>query len=71
MYLKDKVNIKVSYIMISMLKIRTICHARDLWKLDRSYKQLHLLCRPDLQNLAITVLLSGFQSPQGAVKSTE
>ena len=30
----------------AVLKIRTICHARDLWKLAQSCKQLHLLCLP-------------------------
>ena len=30
----------------TVFKIRTICHARDLWKLALSYKQLHLLCPP-------------------------
>ena len=29
-----------------VLKIRTICHAWDLWKLAQSCKQLHLLCPP-------------------------
>ena len=34
-----------------VLKIRTIFHAWDLWKLAGSCKQLHLLCPPDLWNL--------------------
>ena len=32
------------------LKIRTICDARDLWKLARSCKLLHSLCPPDPWN---------------------
>ena len=52
-------------------EIRTICHAWDLWKLSRSCKQLCLLSPPDLWNLPGTALLSGFQSSQGALKSTE
>ena len=44
----------------SSVKIRTICHAQDLWKLAWSCKQLHLLCLPDQWNLAGTALLSGF-----------
>ena len=31
----------------TVLKIRTICHAQDLWKLAPACKQLHLLCLPD------------------------
>ena len=36
-----------------------------------TYKQLHLLCPQDLWNLPGTALLSGFQSSQGALRSTE
>ena len=55
----------------SVLKMRTIWHALDLWKLARSCKQLHWLCLPDLWNLSGTTLLHGFQSSRGALKSTE
>ena len=48
--------------MSAVLKIRTVCHARDLRKLARSCKQLHLLCPPDPKKLPCTALLSGFQS---------
>ena len=44
-----------------MLEIRTVCHAQDLWQLGHSCKQLCLGA----------ALLSGFQSSQGALKSTE
>ena len=44
-----------------VLKMRTMCHAWDLWKLARSHKQLCLLCRPDPRNLSGTALLRGFQ----------
>ena len=57
--------------IIAMLTIRIIYHARDLWKLARSYKQLHFLCPPNPCNLPGTVLLSWFQSSHGALKSTE
>ena len=33
---------------VAVLKIRTICDARGLWKLAWSCKQLRLLCQPDL-----------------------
>ena len=56
---------------ISVLKIRTNCHAWDLWKLAWSCKELHLLGLPDTWNFSGTALLSGFQSSQGALKSTE
>ena len=49
----------------AVLKIRTICHARDLWKLAQSCKQLHLLCPSYLWNLPGTSFLSGFQSSRG------
>ena len=65
----DGVNPKIH--TCAVLKIRTICHARDLWKLAQSCKQLHLLCLPDSSNLPGTALLSGYQSSQGALKSTE
>ena len=45
-----------------VLKIMTICHTWDLWKLARSCKQLCLLCLPDPRNLPGTALLNGFQS---------
>ena len=45
----------------AVLNIKTICHARGLWKLARSCKQLHLLCPPDIWNLPGTTRLSGFQ----------
>ena len=32
---------------VSELKIRTIFHAQDLWKLARSCKQLRMLCPPN------------------------
>ena len=51
---------------IPVLKIRTICHVRDLWKLARSCKQLCLLCSPDPFNLRGTALLGG-----GDLKSNE
>ena len=53
----------------AILKIRAICHAWDLQKLAQSCKQLHLLCPPDPLNLPGTVLLNGFQSSWGALKS--
>ena len=40
--------------VVTVLKIRTICHAWDLWKLDR----LHSLRLPDLWNLTRTALFS-------------
>ena len=54
-----------------VLKIRTMCHGRDLRKLTWSCKQLHLLCPPDPWNLPGTALLSGCQNSQGALKPTE
>ena len=48
----------------SVMKIRTICHARGLWKLARSYKQLRLLCPTDPWKLPGTLLLSEFQISQ-------
>ena len=54
---------------VTVLKIRTICLARDLWKLALSCKQFCLLGSPDLRNLPGTTLLSGFQSSWGAVSS--
>ena len=56
---------------IPVLKIRTICNARDLWKFASPCKQLHLLCLPNPWNLPGAAILSGFQSPQGALKSME
>ena len=56
---------------VKLLKIRTICHAQDLWQLAWSSKQLHLLCPPNLYNVPGTALLSEFQSSHGALKSTE
>ena len=32
------------YYLDTVLKIRTVCHARELWKLAWSWKQLYLLC---------------------------
>ena len=61
----------LSVIIVSVLQIRTICHAWNLWKLVQSCKKLHLLCLPDPWNLSGTALLSGFQSSWGALKSTE
>ena len=56
----------------AVLKIKTICHARDLWKSARSCsKQLHYLCLSNPWNLPGTTLSSGFQSFQGVLKSTE
>ena len=57
--------------IISVIKIRTICHVRDLWKLARSCKQLRLLCSPDPWNFPGAALCRGFQSSHGALKSTE
>ena len=50
---------------VAVLKIKTICHARDLWKLAQSWKQLRLPCPPDPYNLSGTALLGGFQSSRG------
>ena len=55
----------------SVLKIRAICHAQDLWKSVWSCKELHLLCLPDLWNLPSTALLCGFLSSWGVLESTE
>ena len=55
----------------TVLTIRTICHAGNLWKLARSCKQLQLLCLEKPCNIPGTALLSGFQSSQGALKSTK
>ena len=55
----------------AVLKIRTICHARELWNLARSCEQLPLLCLPVPWNLPGTALPSGFQSSCGASKSAE
>ena len=44
---------------------------RDLWKSAWPCKQLHLLCLSNPWNLSGTVLLRGFQSSHGALKSTE
>ena len=49
----------------AVLNIRTICHARDLWKLARSCKQVHLLWPPDPWNLPCTALLSGTGASAG------
>ena len=54
----------------AVLKIKTICHVWDLWKLARFYKELLLLCPPDPSNLPGTALLSGFQSSRGALSKT-
>ena len=37
--------------ILPALKVRTICHAWDLWKVTWSCKQLRLLCPPDPLNL--------------------
>ena len=58
-------------IPVAVLKITTISHAQDLRKLARPCKQLCLLCLSDPWNLPDTALHSGFQSSQGALKSTE
>ena len=55
----------------TVLKIRTICNAQDLWKLAWSCKQSRLSCPPDPWNLPSTALVSGFQSSWEALKSTE
>ena len=47
---------------IAVSKIRTICHARVLWKMARAWKQLRLLCPPNPWNLPGTALFSGYQS---------
>ena len=49
---------------LNELKSWTICHARDLWKLARSCKQLCLLCLPYPWSLPGAASLSGFQSPR-------
>ena len=60
------------YHWYTVLIIRPICHAQDMWKIGmESCKQLHLLCLPDPGNLPGTALLSGFQSSHGALKSTD
>ena len=51
-----------SWLSLSLLKIRTICHARDLWNSARSCKQLRFLCPPEPLNFSGTALLGGFQS---------
>ena len=52
---------------IAASNIRTICHARDLWKFTRSCKQLRLQCPP--WNFPGTAFLSGFHSSRGALNS--
>ena len=39
------------YVQYAVLKIKTICHTRDLWNLAWFCKQLHSLCLPDPRNL--------------------
>ena len=46
----------------TVLKVWAICHARDLWKLTRSPKQLRLLCPPGLWNLLSIALPCRYQS---------
>ena len=53
------------------LQIRTICYARDLWRLAWPCKQLHLLSPTDLWNVPGIALLGGLQSSKGAFKSIE
>ena len=36
-----------------MLKIKTICHDWDLWKVAQSCKHLHLICLPDTWNFQL------------------
>ena len=52
----------VAYIPCPVLKIKTIDHARDLWKLALSYRQLRLLCPPNPCNLPGTAFHSGFKA---------
>ena len=60
----------IIYLYTAVFEIRTIWHARDLWKLARFCKQLYLLCPPDPWNIPGTALLSEFQSSRGALEST-
>ena len=53
-----------------VLKISIIGHARDLWKLTRSCKQLRLLCPPNPVKFT-SYFFRGFQSSLEALKSTE
>ena len=59
-------NESLQVIIYAVLKIQTICHTRDLWKLARSCKQLHLLCLPNPWSLPGTALFNGFQSSRGS-----
>ena len=52
--------LSVLYSILSVLKIRTICLARDLWKLARSCKQLHLV-------VVIVIFTRGQFWPSGIV----
>ena len=52
------------------VKIRAICHARNLWKLARSCEQLGFLCRPmKFARYCLTLWISN--PPVGGSKSTE
>ena len=65
--LQQKVNHFVMAKYIAHLKIRTTCHAWDLWKLVWSCKQMHLLCLGEPWNLSGTALLSyavDFKAPR-------
>ena len=48
----------------TVLKIRTICHVPDLWKIARSCKKLHSLYPPDPLNLPGAALIGRFRAPE-------
>ena len=53
----------IKYNCYWVLKIRTIYHARDLWKLAQSYKQLHLLCPPGTEIYQVLPYSVDFKAP--------
>ena len=57
-HMVSSISVKVASTNGTVLKIRTICHAQDLWKLAPSCKQLQLLCLLDQWNSPSTALLS-------------
>ena len=56
---------------VIVLKINTIYHAWDLWKLAHACKQLNLLYLPDPWYLPCTALFSAFHGSRGVLKSTD
>ena len=56
----NRLNILHRVTLNRVLRVRTIVHARNLWKLARSCKQLRLLCPPDPWNRPGTALLNEF-----------